>query len=484
MSFNSSINDIISSNSGSINIKEKLNQCKVLYDMDFALIPIAPKSKKPFSPLLPEVDGKKSWSPLAKRRASWIEIEYWIKNHPEINIGIITGKISNLVVLDIDNRYDKDGNLNVKSGPKIITPKVITTRDNHIYFRCNKKIDSGILETPSGKKIGEISGDYRYVLAPPSIHPSGKKYKWAEENNIINQKLFDYKNIKFEKNKENDQIIITTEDYYNNHLKENNDKKQISISQNKNSSNKTLDKWWHKLQTEFEVAQKIFDLAGVDVKGLGKNFECPFHEDKHPSASIFQVAKEDLNENQAPNNAIYFSDFHQKGRDKYYNPETDKNKYLPQNGSKQQWFNLGEVFFAIETDKELQKLDKGVGVIWWIRALDKLGYINNLPSIAAKKLPKTENTIYRFKKDKQEYAIKKESVEKVYNGFIYLLKLKTIYDKNQKGTTYSYRFIASWCNINKNTAAKAMRYLMQKKYIRVIKRTKSKKANILDINRS
>ena len=75
-------------------------------------------------------------------------------------------------------------------------------------------------------------------------------------------------------------------------------------------------------------------------------------------------------------------------------------------------------------------------------------------------------------------------LKKTYQGFIYLLKLKTIYDQKQKGTTYSYRFISNWCDVSKNTAAKVIRYLKHKSYIKVIKKTPKGKADILDIDRS
>lgn len=476
-------NSIISSNPKTINIKEKLAQLKLLYKMGFSLIPLGPKSKFPFSPLLVKIDGKPKWSPFRDRRASWVEIENWIDKYPEINIGIITGQASNLVILDIDHRYNENNDPNIIIDSEIKTAEVVTSRDKHIYLRTDQKIDSGVMRTPSGIVIGDILGEGKYVVTPPSIHESGTKYKWSENRNLTTQELFKYENINFEKDEANNLLRITTKKYYSN---PNKNKKKTSVNKNEaaSSNNKKLNKWWHQLQTEFEVAQQIFDLMGVEVEEIGKSFNCPFHQDEHPSVSLYQLPKEKIYNDSNQHNAIYFADFHCKGRDVFYDPETDQDKYLPKNGSLQQWFNLAEIFFAIETDRELQKLTPGVGVIWWIRALDKLGYINELPSIAAKKLPEIDNTIYRFKKDKKDYAIKKESVQKVYQGFIYLLKLKTIYDKNQKGTTYSYRFIASWAGVSKTTASKAMKYLMQKKYIKVIKETEGKKANILDLNRA
>lgn len=478
---------IIPENVKTINeiVKIKKAHCKMYIENGFALLPLKPGGKSPFFELLPEVNGYKKWKPFQQRKANWIEVENWIDNYPKINIGIITGLVSNLVVLDIDHYFDKQGKPLIQFDENLKTPEVITSRAKHLYFYSDKKIKSGKIEAPNGELIGEISGESSYVVAPPSIHSTGHQYSWSEDNSCTKNNFVNYKNIREIKDKSKN-IIRLTKVTKNKSI--NNQKNKYKLNKNTNKktknhnyidSNYNYNKWWQKLQRDFQVAKELMDLAGVEVQELGKSFNCPFHEDDHPSASLFILDKEDLQEGK--NRFIAFSDFHQKGRPEWFEHSENENKYMSKNGSKQHWFNLGEVFFAIETEKELQKLPKGVGVVWWLRALDKLDYINNLPTLTAKKLPVGKTL--RFSRDGMEYAVRKNSVKKVYDYFKYLLQLKTIYNPHQKGTAFSHRFAANWCDVSINTAGKAITYLLQAKFIKIIKENPGNKANIFDLER-
>src|SRR4029077_4064599 len=57
------------------------------------------------------------------------------------------------------------------------TVEVITARGRHIYF----KMPTTPIRNSAGKVAPgiDVRGDGGYVLAPPSIHPSGKRYEWS-----------------------------------------------------------------------------------------------------------------------------------------------------------------------------------------------------------------------------------------------------------------------------------------------------------------
>lgn len=116
-------------------------------------------------------------------------IEQMWKDHPEANVGIATGEISNLLVIDIDIHPEegKFGDetlaaLESKLGKIPETLEVITgSGGRHLYFQYPE--GSGIT-IGEGEKSGLGSGvDFRgnggYVVAPPSIHPgTGRRYEW------------------------------------------------------------------------------------------------------------------------------------------------------------------------------------------------------------------------------------------------------------------------------------------------------------------
>ena len=104
------------------------------------------------------------------------QVKLWNQIWPKANIGIATGQISGIVVVDIDPRNGGDetlAQLEAMNGP-IVGPSVITGGGGgHIYLSWSSFSKSGIL----GKGI-DYKSDGGFVCAPPSVHESGKEYRW------------------------------------------------------------------------------------------------------------------------------------------------------------------------------------------------------------------------------------------------------------------------------------------------------------------
>lgn len=94
------------------------------------------------------------------------------KEHSDANIGVVTGRVSDLVVLDCDapDALDRLG----KSVP--LTPFAETERGQHYYFKC---LDRHVLTVTAIAPGLDIRAERAYVVAPPSTHPSGKPYAWV-----------------------------------------------------------------------------------------------------------------------------------------------------------------------------------------------------------------------------------------------------------------------------------------------------------------
>ena len=128
-----------------------------------SVMPIDPKSKRPC------LD---TWLELQNRVATEEEINYWFERWPNANVGIITGKISGIFVVDIDTQ-EMSATAGLDLPP---TPTVKTARGWHYYYKHPGK--------PIGNSADKNShidtrGDGGFVVAPPSVHATGHIYEWV-----------------------------------------------------------------------------------------------------------------------------------------------------------------------------------------------------------------------------------------------------------------------------------------------------------------
>lgn len=140
----------------------------------WAVLPLQPKGKIPLTP-----HGCNDASKDKEQIAAW-----WEK-HPDANVGIATGAASGFFVVDIDG---EEGELSLKKLEELHVPlpptgEVITGGGGrHLYF----KLPDGQSIRNSAGKIADkvdIRGEGGYVVAPPSVHPSGKTYVFSVDTN-------------------------------------------------------------------------------------------------------------------------------------------------------------------------------------------------------------------------------------------------------------------------------------------------------------
>jgi hypothetical protein len=103
----------------------------------------------------------------------------WWAKWPTANVGIATGQVSGLVVVDIDgdNGLANWNTLTAKNSQAPSTLGVETARGQHLYFGLRPKV-----AVPNRANDGlDIRGDNGYVVAPPSNHASGIFYQWLRD---------------------------------------------------------------------------------------------------------------------------------------------------------------------------------------------------------------------------------------------------------------------------------------------------------------
>ncbi|MER8688751.1 AAA family ATPase [Mesorhizobium sp. M1136] len=91
-------------------------------------------------------------------------IKAWWEAHPNALIGMPTGKVSGIIVLDLDRKNGKDGFAVVPDWEMLSPTRVRTTNGGaHVYFAAE-----GYTPCSTGEDGVDVRGDGGYVIAPPS----------------------------------------------------------------------------------------------------------------------------------------------------------------------------------------------------------------------------------------------------------------------------------------------------------------------------
>lgn len=128
--------------------------------------PVFPLAVREKIPLLRGGNGVKAATTDAD------QIIRWWTDHPDANIGLATGGPTGLYVVDVDG---EDGEAALaRYGALPLVPESTTGKGRHLLFTLpHGRNTAGKL----GPKI-DTRGEGGYIVAPPSIHPDGRRYAW------------------------------------------------------------------------------------------------------------------------------------------------------------------------------------------------------------------------------------------------------------------------------------------------------------------
>lgn len=117
-----------------------------------------------------------SWKWYQHRRATADEIRAWWARWPDANVGIVTGAVSGIVVLDVDGAAGlvSLAKLEAEHGPLPPAPTAITgAGGRHLYFKHpGHRVGNKVNLAPGL----DLRGDGGFVIAPPSLHKSNRHY--------------------------------------------------------------------------------------------------------------------------------------------------------------------------------------------------------------------------------------------------------------------------------------------------------------------
>ncbi len=119
-----------------------------------------------------------TWTPHQSRRATEGDVREWWRRWPDANIGVVTGAISGLIVLDVDGERGRETLASM--GLEVpLTVCAMTGGGGWHHYLTHPGRDHRNTQSDVGPKI-DTRGDGGYVVAPPSRHLSGTNYGWIE----------------------------------------------------------------------------------------------------------------------------------------------------------------------------------------------------------------------------------------------------------------------------------------------------------------
>lgn len=131
----------------------------------FSIIPVEFRGKRPAVP----------WKSFQERRPSLEELEQWFSGARRYNLGIVTGSISNVVVVDVDSS-EAAAWADARLPPTPMVTK--TAKGEHRFYRHPGRPirNKARMRTGDARIALDVRADGGYVVGPGSVHESGAVY--------------------------------------------------------------------------------------------------------------------------------------------------------------------------------------------------------------------------------------------------------------------------------------------------------------------
>lgn len=131
----------------------------------WSVIPLKPRDKRPLA----------AWKAFQEQYARMEQVEVWFDG-TDNNLGIVSGKLSNLTIVDCDSQEAIEF---FESRDYVPTLQVTTAHGRHYYYQYVE--GSSNFQAKKEWPGIDLRSEGGYVVAPGSTHPSGAVYSWAND---------------------------------------------------------------------------------------------------------------------------------------------------------------------------------------------------------------------------------------------------------------------------------------------------------------
>ena len=138
-------------------------------DNGWSVLPVRPDEKRPYMT---------NWLQYTKTRAPKAMVEAWFNNLTGAGVGVVTGKISNMVVLDVEKSCPYPIEELLKKYP---TQMIARSGGGgwHLFYQypVNQSRVSNRVRIFDG---ADLRADGGFIVLPPTMHQSGNRYEWVK----------------------------------------------------------------------------------------------------------------------------------------------------------------------------------------------------------------------------------------------------------------------------------------------------------------
>lgn len=135
----------------------------------WSVLPVRPDEKRPYMT---------NWLQYTKTRAPIPMVEGWFNNLAGAGVGAVTGRISNMVVLDVE----KDCPYTIEELLKKYPTQMVAKSGGggyHLFYQYPTN-QARVSNRVRIFEKADLRADGGFIVLPPTMHPSGNRYQWIK----------------------------------------------------------------------------------------------------------------------------------------------------------------------------------------------------------------------------------------------------------------------------------------------------------------
>lgn len=139
-------------------------------DSGWSILPVKPEEKRPYMT---------NWLQYTKIRASKDTVTEWFTKLTGAGVGAVTGRVSNIVVLDVESYCPTPVEDLLKRYPTGLISKT-GSGGYHLFYQY----PTGVAKVSNRVRIfdgADLRADGGFIVLPPTIHPNGNRYEWIKK---------------------------------------------------------------------------------------------------------------------------------------------------------------------------------------------------------------------------------------------------------------------------------------------------------------